>query len=122
MEASYSETTYNHDRLLASDAPVAARKLTLILGQNVARGAVLGQITASGKVNLSLSAAADGSQTPRFIAAEAKDATAADKEILVYERADVNENALTLGAAHTIATIREGLRGLGIHIVKAAAR
>ena len=122
MEASYSETTYNHDRLLASDAPVVVRKVTLITGQNVVRGAVLGQITASLKVNLSLSAAADGSQTPRFIAAEAKDATAGDKEILVYERADVNENALTLGAAHTIASIREGLRGLGIHIVKAAAR
>lgn len=122
MRASYSETTYNHDRLIASDEQIAARKVTLIAGQNVVRGAVLGQITASLKVNLSASAAADGSQTPRFIAAEAVDATSGDKEILVYERGDFNENALTLGTGHTIASIREGLRALGIFIVKAAAR
>ncbi|MBA3888930.1 MAG: head decoration protein [Gemmatimonadaceae bacterium] len=117
MRASFGSATYSPDNLLASDAPIASRKVTLITGQNVTRGTVLGKITASGKYNRSLSAAADGSQTPDAIAAEDVDATAADKEILVYVRGDFAESALTLGAAHTVASIREGLRAMGITLV-----
>lgn len=119
MRASFGSSTYSPDKLIAGEQPLASRKVTLILGQNVTRGTVLGKITASGKYNKSLSAAADGSQTPDVIAAEDVDATAADKEILVYVRGDFNENALTLGAAHTVASIREGLRAKGITLVAA---
>ena len=116
--ASFSSETHQPDTLIAGPLPIAAAKATLIAGENVARGAVLGKITASGKYNLSLSAAVDGSQVPDAIAAQAVDATAGDTEILVYTRGDFNQDALTLGAAHTIASIREGLRDKSIHLVK----
>lgn len=65
----------------------------------------------------SASAATDGSETPRAILAQDCDASAADKECLVYERGDFNEAALTFGTGHTAATVREALRQRGIHLV-----
>lgn len=122
MPASFSSTSFTPDRLIAGpQIGVIARQITLITGQNLTRGAVLGKITASGKYNLSLSAAVDGSQTPDLILAEDTDATAADKETIAYEAGVFNTNALTLGAAHTLASIQEGLRAKGIHFQTAAS-
>ena len=119
--ASFTSETLVQDKLIAGHAPLKTREITVILGQNLVRGAVLGKITASGKYNLSLSAAADGSQTPDLILAADCNATAADTKTLAYERGDFNESALTLGAAHTVDTIREGLRVKGITLVKTQA-
>ena len=67
-----TEGTYAPDKLIAGNAHLlVGRKVTIISGQNLVRGAVLGKITASGKYNLSLSAAADGSQ--RDCAVQASD-------------------------------------------------
>lgn len=71
----------------------------------------------SGKYVVSLAAATDGSQTPDLIASEAVDATGGDKELMAYYKGDFNEAALTLGTGHTLASIREGLRGKGIQLV-----
>lgn len=111
-----TEGTYSPDNLFAGDYPVVSTKLTLVTGESVVRGEVLGVITASGKLAASLSAAVDGSQVPHCIAVEAVDATAADKEILVYLSGHFNASALTIGTAHTAASIREGLREKGIYI------
>lgn len=99
---------------------LVARNITLISGQNLTRGAVLGKITASGKYNLSLSAAGDGSQTPDLILAEDTDASGGDKVTIAYERGDFIEDRLTIGTAHTADSIREGLRDKGITLVKEA--
>ena len=108
------------DKLIAGDADsIIADKVTLITGQNVVRGAVLGKITASGKYNVSLSAAVDGSQVPDRLCAQDCDATAADAECLTYRTGRFNDGALTLGAAHTVASITEGLRAKGIYLVHA---
>jgi len=64
----------------------------------------------------SLAAATDGSQTPRAILAQDVDVTSADKEAIYYETGQIVGSALTLGAGHTVATIREGLRRLGLVI------
>lgn len=105
------------DALLAgSNQLPVTRTVTLITGQNLPRGAVLGRITASGKYNLSLSAAGDGSQTPVAILVEDTDATAVDKLCGIYEAGEFNGAALTLGTAHTLASIQAGLRDLNIHI------
>lgn len=118
MTASFSSASFVPDRLVAGPPElVFSRKITLIAGQNLTRGAVLGKITASGKYNLSLSAAVDGSQTPDAVLAEDTDATAADVDTVAYFRGDFDETELTLGAAHTLASIREGLRGKGIFLV-----
>lgn len=116
--AGVTSDTYTPDSLINGDAnSLSTAKITLIAGQVVTRGTVLGKITASGKYNKSLSAAVDGSQTPDVIAVNDCDATAADAELLVYRTGRFNANALTLGAAHTVATITEGLRGKGILLI-----
>jgi hypothetical protein len=113
-----TEGVYTPDALIAGNHHLLiGRKVTIIAGQNRKRGDVLGKITASGKYNLSLSAAADGSQTPDLILAEDCDATAADKPAMAYARGDFNAAAVTLGASHTVASITEGLRAKGITLI-----
>jgi hypothetical protein len=115
--ASQASESLAIDKLIAGDtAAIVTDKVTIIAGQNLVRGAVLGKITASGKYNLSLSAAVDGSQVPDRILAHDVNAVA-DTEAITYRTVRVNDNALTLGAAHTVASITEGLRAKGIHIV-----
>lgn len=117
-----TEGTYTPDSLLAGNAHLlVARKVTVLSGQVLPRGAVLGIITASGKAILSLAAASDGSQTPDLILAEAVAATGADATALAYERGDFNARAITLGTGHTVASIREGLRAKGIALLTAIA-
>ena len=45
MPASFSSTSYTPDGLLVGEDVVLSRQITLISGQNCARGAVLGKIT-----------------------------------------------------------------------------
>lgn len=117
-----TEGTYTPDSLLAGNAHLlVARKVTVLSGQVLPRGAVLGIITASGKAILSLADASDGSQTPDLILAEDVDATGADATALAYERGDFNARAITLGTGHTVASIREGLRAKGIALLTAIA-
>ena len=118
MPASFKSDAYTPDQLSGGNEQLlVGQKVTIITGQNILRGAVLGKITASGKYNLSLSAAVDGSEIPDLILAEDCDASGADVEVLAYARGDFNQNALTIGAAHTIASIKEGLRVKGITLV-----
>jgi hypothetical protein len=44
------------------------------------------------------------------------DASAGDKTLLVYIAGEFNENEVTLGTGHTVASIREGLRDNGIFL------
>ena len=117
---SYSTTTtLIHDDLLAGDnvGPVTEGRVTILSGQVVARGALLGMITASGKYVLSLSASSDGSQTPVAILANDVDATAGDKtNALIYTSGEFNERKVIYGAAHTAASVRNALRARGIHL------
>jgi hypothetical protein len=78
-------------------------------------------VTGTSKYKLSAAAALDGSQVPDAILAEDCDATAADKEALVYVRGDFNANSLTLGAGQTVAGITDTLRGKGITVLPAMA-
>lgn len=118
MSASYATTSVTPDGLIAGNANLLVHEsITLISGQNLARGTVLGKITASGKYNKSLSAAADGSQTPVAILAEDCDASGGDKVTVAYFRGDFRSDKLILGTAHTLSSIKAGLRTLNIEIV-----
>lgn len=108
----YQELIANNSSLLF------ARKATLAAGQNLKRGALLGRITASGKLVLSQAAASDGSQTPVGVLVHDTDATAADVETLHYVRGDFNSAGMTIGAGHTLDSIASGLADLGIFINK----
>jgi hypothetical protein len=118
MTASFSSTAYVPTQLIASNADqLTGEKITLISGQNLVRGTVLGKITTGGKFNKSLAAAGDGSQTPDMILAEDCDATAGDKFALAYARGDFIQESLILGTGHTVASIKEGLRVKGIFLI-----
>lgn len=111
-----TEGTYSPDALFSGDFKAVSTKATILTGQVITRGSVLGTITSGGKMILSLSAAGDGSQVPNAILAEDVDATAADVEAMVYLTGEFNEDALTIGTGHTAASIRQGLRERGIFI------
>jgi len=111
-----SSQSYQPKNILANSDDVTTRKVTILSGQNLAVGAVIGKITAGGKYVLSASAAADGSQAPDLVLAEDCDASGGDREAIAYETATVVSTALVLGAGHTVASIREGLRDKGIKI------
>jgi hypothetical protein len=108
-------TLSNADNLLAGDEQTFADKGTLISGQNLVRGALLGRITTGGKYTLALSASSDGSQTPVAILAHDCDASSADKECIVYKAGTFNVNAVTLGTGITLDTAtKHALRALDI--------
>ncbi len=84
-----------------SEAPgtFSRENATLISGQNLLAGRVLGKITASGKYTALAPAAGDGSQTAAAILVADTDASAADKTCAVIARnAEVNNLELGWGA------------------------
>ena len=108
-----------YQELIAGNAELlTSRKGVLVAGQSLKRGALLGRITASGKLTLSTAAASDGSQVPTAVLTHDTDTTAADVETLFYERGDFNQAAMTFGAGHTADSVRAGLRTLGITLIK----
>jgi hypothetical protein len=117
-KAAFTSDTYTPDRLIATNPGLLnAVSITLISGQNLARGALLGKITASGKYTLSLSAASDGSQVPDAILVDAVNASGGDVVCPAYNRGDFQAQAVILGASHTVASVREGLRAKGITLI-----
>ena len=115
MAASFSSTSFVPDNLIAGNHDeLVGEKITLLSGQNLVRGAVLGKVTASSKYKISLAADTIGSETPDLILAEDCDASAGDKQAIAYSRGDFIAQALTIGTGHTIASIKEGLRDKNI--------
>ena len=79
-------------------------KGALAVGQNLAAGAVLGRITASGAYTAFAPAATDGSQTAAGILYASTDATSAAKNVTVLVRqAEVNGKVLVWPAGVTTA-------------------
>lgn len=69
--------------------------ITVVSGQNLARGTVLGKITASGKYTAWTTGAADGSQTAAGVLLDAVNASAGDaKGVMVARMAAINPAAL----------------------------
>lgn len=107
---------YTPDNLLAGEYPRIERLVTIAAGADLAKGAVLGRITASGKFKLSASASSDGSQTPDAILAEKASAAGADVQAVVYFSGEFNENALILGVGHTLDAVRLPLKAKSIYL------
>ena len=80
--------------------------VTLLTGTSYKLGSVLGQITASGKYQLSPDSGADGSQTAAAVLVEAVDATGGDKAGVVIKRgpAIVSRDELVFAATVNDAT------------------
>ena len=117
MTAFFGKESYVPKEIVSGDYPLVTQGVTIAAGQNLVRGAVLGKITASGKLVLSLAAASDGSQTPYAILAdEEADASAADLGATVYLSGQFLGKNLTFGAGHTAASVRDGMRNLNIYV------
>jgi len=112
-----SEGVFTPDRLVIG--PYRARKATIKSGAGVlARGTLLGQVTADRKLIKSLSAASDGSQAVDSILAEDVDATSADVEAVIFIAGEFDVDAVTFGTGHTFASADRELRKLGIFLSK----
>lgn len=107
---------YTPDNLLAGEYPRVERVVTIAAGADLAKGAVLGRITANGKFKLSASASTDGSQTPDAVLAEKANAAGGDVQAVVYFSGEFNENALVLGAGHTLDSVRIALRAKNVYL------
>ena len=79
-------------------------------------------VPTSSNVRLAAAAATDGSAVPAVVLAHDADASAGPVEVIAYTRADVLEDALSLGAGHTLASVREPLRLRGITLVPSTSR
>jgi len=122
MKPSFANTGVDTpDNLHGGDFPIRSVDATLISGQKLFRGAVVGKITATGKLKLSLPAAVDGSENVYGILADDVDASAGDKEAIIYTAGDFNENKMTYGTGHTAASVRDAFRNIGIHTRAAIA-
>lgn len=113
-----NQGTYQPDNLIAGQFPRVSRVVTILTGANLVAGSVLGKITANSKFKLAASASGDGSQVPDAILAEDCDATAADKQAVVYYAGEFNELALTFGAGITADSARDTLRDKSILLTK----
>lgn len=92
--------------------------VTIITGQNLKAGAVLGKITASGKYTAVNAGAADGSQTAVAVLLDNTDASAADKSaVAILRDAEVIDDlewaALNAGQ---ITTAKGQLANVGIFV------
>lgn len=105
MSNDTTTTSVSLDQLYAGDFPKVNEAETVISGQTIVRGDVLGKITASDKLTKMTAAAADGSEDFYAVAVEDIDASAADKIGTVGKTGTFNETVLTFGAATTIADV-----------------
>lgn len=108
--------TYVPDALSAGDFPIVLEAVTIGANQVLARGAVLGQVTASGEYILSLSAATDGSESPVAILDADIDTTGGAANGIARLTGQVLGSRLTLGAGHTLAGVKAALRPLSLFV------
>lgn len=95
--------------------PVVTEKATIVSGAgSLARGTVLGLVTASGKLNIVNSTKSDGTQTVYAVLDEAVDATSADKVTSVYLTGEFNQAKLVFGGTDTYATHKVSARKIGL--------
>lgn len=116
-----TEGTYTPDNLVADDFPIMTDTVTIKAGQNLARGAVLGRITASGEYILSVTPAAvgnEGSEVPRRVLLHDTDASGAAKKAPAAQTGAFNSRSLTFGSGHSASTTatRDALADAGIFI------
>ena len=105
---------YSSDNLIAGDYPLKAVEITVKSGQDLSRGALLGQVTADQKYILSLAAASDGSEVPVAVLCDDIDASGGDVVATAYVKGQFNYNQITFGTGHTYDSVKEALAQKGI--------
>ncbi|MCU1722424.1 head decoration protein [Pseudomonas sp. 5P_5.1_Bac1] len=108
--------TYQPSQLSAGDFPVVMDTGVIAAGQNLKRGAVLGQVTASKEYLLCKVAAEDGSEVPTAILDQDVDATGGATSAPIRLTGQVLASQLHLGEGLSLAAAKAALRPLCIFI------
>jgi hypothetical protein len=109
--AGTTTTTLTPKSLIASDTygPVLIQK-TVVSGANVARGTIMGRITATGKMKAYASGSSDGSQVPIAVLMEDAAAASADAAaICAFAGVFIEANMTGLDAAAKLSIEARGL-------------
>ncbi len=113
--------TNSYDGLIAGDFPIVTDRQTLVTGENLTRGALLGKITDTGADNGKLKQCAttntDGSETPYAILSIDTDASAADVVTDIYLTGQFASHKIGLASGDTVADFKDTLRDKSIYIV-----
>ena len=117
---SYASFETSHDEIETGQLPLVSDPVTILQGQKLPRGAVLGKISATGKYVLSLAAAVDGSEVPTRVLAHGVDATAGDVNSAGYSHGQFIFEGLTLGAGHDFDSLRAAWNETTRFLVQAA--
>lgn len=112
------DETYTPDNLLAgNEFPALTTPVTIAAGQNLARGAVIGELTATpGTFTIVDKDAVDGTQNAKHVLAEAVDATLGALPGVAYETGIFNPAALSLAAGTVAADVTAALRSRSIFL------
>ncbi|MGE8455636.1 head decoration protein [Pseudomonas sp. ESBL2] len=108
--------TYLPRELSAGDFPIVMDAGVIAAGQVLSRGAVLGQVTASGEYLLCKVASEDGSQSPVAILDQDVDTTDGAKSAPLRLTGQVLGSQLALGEGLTLAAAKAALRPLCLFI------
>jgi hypothetical protein len=111
-----TRATYAPEQLSAGDFPIVKAAGVIAAGQELAAGAVLGQVTDGGEYKLSASAASDGSQAPSVVLDHDIDTTLGAAPGVLRLTGEVLGTALTLGTGHTLASVKAALRPLSLFV------
>ena len=113
--AGQDSDAFTPEDFITGNTPIQTIDVIVKSGAGVVpKRSVLGVIDADGKAILSLSAAIDGSELPRYVLVYEVDATAQDVNAQAYAAGCFNPDLLNIGTAHTAASIKEDLRDRGI--------
>ena len=108
--------TYSPDNLVLGDLPTISEDQTIVTGQDVVRGTLMGKITSGGKLTACDHTASDGSEGPYGVMIEDCDASSADVECGVYVFGHFDSASLTFGGSSTISDLKAAMRLVGLYV------
>ncbi|MCG5240088.1 head decoration protein [Azospirillum doebereinerae] len=103
--------SYTPETLFTGTFPRHTEPRRIASGQTLEARSVLGMVTATKQLKLSLAAATDGSQTPVAILLAAIDTTAAAADAPVYLAGCFNPELLVYGTGHDAASVKAAFTG-----------
>lgn len=100
------------DLIVTNDFPLIERAGTILTGQTLVRGSVVGEITASGKLLLLDKDALDGSQNPIGVLAEFTDASAVDRVAPIWRTGEFLSQKLVFKAGTVVADVQAAMEAI----------
>ena len=116
--ASVNQESFTEENWITGNKPIQTTPVRFAAGLTLPSRAVVGIVTATGEAKLSLSAANDGSQIPRYITAIPVDTSLGAKSAAVYLEGCFNPDLLVFGTGHTSASVKLPLQDHGVYLQK----